>query len=266
MAGAPSRPLIGLTTYRQPVSWGAWERDAAFVPGTYLDVVDRAGGQPVLLPPLHDTPTTLGTDDGSAGVPAAGPEILYGLLDGVVLVGGGDVVPGRYDQAPDPATAGTSDDRDRLELDLLERALADGLPVLAVCRGLQILNVALGGDLVQHLPRLTGSEAHQPEPGAFAPVVVHTERGSHVHRLCGERVEVRCSHHQAVDRLGRGLRVTARSEDGVIEAAELDGQAFVVGVQWHPEEPGDVRLFEGLVTAARQHRGGDGPITGTAMA
>jgi putative glutamine amidotransferase len=257
MAEPARRPIIGLTTYRQTTSWGAWQREAALVPATYLDVLVRAGAQPVLLAP---TPDTL------VGMPAEGADVppdtllpsdldtVCDRLDGLVLAGGGDVGPGRYDQPPDPRTAGTSEDRDRLEFDLLRLALERDMPVLAVCRGLQVLNVALGGDLVQHLPDRIGSDAHHPEPGAFASVVVTTEHGSHVGRLCGERVEVQCSHHQALDRLGRGLRCTATSGDGVVEAAELETGSFVVGVQWHPEETGDTRLFEGLVAAAHERR------------
>ena len=234
----PARPLIGLTTYRQTVRWGSWERDAAFVPGTYLDVVGRAGGQPILIPPGHE--------------PEADLDALCDAIGGLVLIGGGDVSPGRYGQAAEPRTAGTSAERDGLELELLRRAVDGGLPVLAVCRGLQVLNVALGGDLIQHLPDRIGSDAHQPRPGDFGPVMVTTEPNSRVRQLCGERTEVQCSHHQAIDHLGGGLRVTARSDDGVVEAAELAGDGFVVGVQWHPEESGDVRLFEGLVAAARR--------------
>jgi anthranilate synthase component 2/putative glutamine amidotransferase len=242
MGDSRPRPLIGLTTYRQTARWGAWDRDAAFVPGTYLDVVVRAGGQPVLIPPGRDV-------DSEAAQDVAG---LCEVLDGLVLIGGGDVSPDRYGQVHDPRTTGTSAGRDRLELELLRRAIDSGLPVLAVCRGLQLLNVALGGDLVQHLPDRVGSDAHQPQPGDFGPITVTTEPNSHVRRLCGERIDVLCSHHQAIDRLGTGLWVTGRSDDGIAEAAELDGGAFVVGVQWHPEEPGDVRLFEGLVVAASE--------------
>ncbi len=122
--------------------------------------------------------------------------------------------------------------------------------MLAVCRGLQVLNVALGGDLIQHLPDRTGSTAHLPLSGTFAPVTVVAEAGNHVRRLCGKTFDVRCHHHQVVDRLGAGLQVTARSTDGVVEAAELDGHPFALGVQWHPEETGDLRLFRGLVDAA----------------
>jgi anthranilate synthase component 2/putative glutamine amidotransferase len=241
------RPLIGLTTYRQTAAWGSWKRDAAFLPGSYVDVVVRAGGQPVLVPPVADE---LGPGPPGAAA-STGIDAVCRMLDGLVLTGGGDVDPDCYDQLPDPRTADTSACRDRLELEMLQWALDRGMPVLAVCRGLQVLNVALGGDLVQHLPDRTGSEAHRPAAGAFGAVVVTTEPGSHVHRLCGARLEVSCSHHQAVDRLGGGLRVTARSDDGTVEAAELDGDRFVVGVQWHPEEPGDVHLFEGLVAASR---------------
>ncbi len=249
--GASSRPLIGLSAYRQPVAWGPWERDVAFVPGTYVDVVTRAGGQPVIVPPLS------GSEDGDHGPgPTDGLDGMCGVLDGLVLVGGGDLVPDSYGQPADPRTTGTSEARDSLELELVRRALDLGVPVLAVCRGMQVLNVALGGDLVQHLPDRTGSTAHLTALGTFSPIMVSTEPGSRVRSLCGERTEVRCHHHQAVDRLGRGLRPTAYSEDGVVEATELEGEAFVVGVQWHPEEPGDARLFEGLVKAARGRRAG----------
>ena len=260
MAEPARRPIVGLTSYRQTTSWGAWQREAAFVPATYLDVLVRAGAQPLLLAPTRNTLVGMpagGADVAPESLLPSGLDAVCDRIDGLVLAGGGDVGPGRYDQPPDPRTAGTSEDRDRLEFDLLRLALERDMPVLAVCRGLQVLNVALGGDLVQHLPDRIGSDAHHPEPGAFASVVVTTEHGSHVGRLCGERVEVRCSHHQALDHLGRGLRITATSDDGVVEAAELESRSFVVGVQWHPEETGDTRLFEGLVAASlewRSHR------------
>jgi putative glutamine amidotransferase len=171
-------------------------------------------------------------------------------LDGLVLIGGGDVDPARYGVDAYPRNGGTSDRRDDLEFGLLAAALARDLPVLAVCRGMQVLNVGLGGDLVQHLPDRLGSTRHQPGPGAFGPVTVVTGTGSRLRRLLGPRIEVQCSHHQAVDRVGRGLVVTAHSEDGIVEAVESTGHRFVVGVQWHPEETGDRRLFEALVAEA----------------
>ena len=235
--------------YRQTTSWWSWERDAALVPGTYLDVLEAAGGQVVLIPPVGPEPA-----EPCGGAPEqGGPGLdrLVETLDGLVLIGGGDVEASRYGQVADPRNGGGSSRRDSLELALLDAALRCDLPVLAVCRGMQILNVHLGGDLIQQLPDVVGSDDHQPRPGAFGPIEVVTEPGSTVCRLLGDRTQVLCSHHQAIATPGRGLVVTARSRDDVIEAVELRGHRFVVGVQWHPEEAGDPRLFEALVDAAR---------------
>jgi gamma-glutamyl-gamma-aminobutyrate hydrolase PuuD len=232
--------------YRQATSWWSWDRDAALVPGSYLDLIEASGGEPLLLPPRA------GSGDGSSAAAAASRrfERVVAGLAGLVLVGGGDVDPARYGVDADPRNGGTSDRRDDLEFGLLSAALARDLPVLAVCRGMQVLNVGLGGDLVQHLPDRLGSTRHQPGPGAFGPVTVSTGPRSRLRRILGPRLEVQCSHHQAVDRLGRGLVVTAHSEDGVIEAVESPDHRFVVGVQWHPEEIGDRRLFDALVGEA----------------
>jgi gamma-glutamyl-gamma-aminobutyrate hydrolase PuuD len=227
--------------YRQTTSWWSWERDAALVPGAYLDVVEAAGGEALLLPPGGEAAPPVRTDRYHR---------VVALLDGLVLTGGGDLDAARYGARPDGRNGGTSSRRDELELGLASAALARRLPILAICRGMQVLNVSLGGDLVQQLPDLVGATRHQPGPGAFGPITVVTEEGSTVRRLFGERTDVLCSHHQAIDRIGQGLAVTARSEDGVVEAVELPGRHFVVGVQWHPEETGDFRLFEALVTAA----------------
>lgn len=243
MAPTPSRPLVGLTSYRQVTSWWSWEADAALVPGAYLDMVDAAGGQPVLVPPSRGSRHQAGDRIGSSAR-------LVEVLDALVLTGGGDVDARRYAPTADPRNAGTNPDRDALELDLVRAALAADLPVLAVCRGMQVLNVALGGDLVQHLPEPAGS-AHRPRPGAFGPVQVTTEPSSTVGRILGGHLEVLCSHHQALGSLAPGLRVTATSADGVVEAVELPGHRFAVGVQWHPEEGRDARLFEALVAAVR---------------
>lgn len=248
---APSQPcLIGLSTYRQTTSWWSWEEcDAALVPGTYLDMVDAAGAQAVLLPP---------SGSGGRGGPSAPDRGVQedqrrrlSVLDGLVLIGGGDLVAERYGQVADLRNAGVSDCRDQLEYGLLDEALRIDLPVLAICRGMQLLNVYCGGDLIQELADRLGSNTHRPKPGGFGEVSVVTEPESVVGRLYGPKATVLCSHHQAVSTVGEGLVVTARSEDGVIEAVELEGHGFVVGVQWHPEESGDVRLFEALVTAAR---------------
>jgi len=264
MSAPRPRPLVGVTTYRQTTAWWSWERDAALVPGPYLDVITAAGGQPLLIPPDRAAAPDPGTpapdpgDRGGSG-PRSDPDAVVAALDALVLIGGGDIDAARFGQAPDPRSGGTDAARDELELDLVRAALAVDLPVLAVCRGLQLLNVALGGDLIQHLPDRVGSHDHQPRPGAFGPITVTTTPGSTVHRVVGDRVEVLCSHHQAVDTLGRGLVVTATSADGVIEAVELTDRRFVVGVQWHPEETGDVALFGALLEAAR-HRSGSHPV------
>jgi gamma-glutamyl-gamma-aminobutyrate hydrolase PuuD len=255
MSPAGSRPLIGLSTYRQTTSWWGWERDAALVPGAYLDVVQSAGGQPVLIPPPGAGALAGAVPEGADGA-AARLGDLVAVLDGLVLIGGGDVDARRYGQAVDPRNGGTNRPRDELELRLVAAALDHDLPLLAVCRGMQVLNVFLGGDLVQQLPDLTGTKAHQPGPGVFGPVSVVTEPGTRVRDLLGERTEVQCCHHQAIGTLGRGLVVTARSEDGIIEAVELAGRRFVLGVQWHPEETGDARLFEALVAATLEPAAG----------
>jgi gamma-glutamyl-gamma-aminobutyrate hydrolase PuuD len=241
MSAVGSRPLIGITTYRQTTSWWSWQRDAALVPGSYLDMVESAGGEALLIPP---------PGEGSGPVDPDRCAHLVSALDGLLLIGGGDIDAARYGATPDPRNGGTNGGRDDLELGLLTAALAVDLPVLAVCRGMQALNVGLGGDLVQQLPDQLGSTTHQPRAGAFGSVAVLTEEASAVWALLGARTEVLCSHHQAIDRLGADLRVTARSEDGVVEAVELPSHRFVVGVQWHPEEAGDRRLFEALVAAA----------------
>lgn len=242
-------PLIGVTAYRQDTRWWSWDRDAAVVPGAYLDMVVAAGGWPVVVPPVGPSVAD------PAGVVASAVEPLLDVLDGLVVTGGGDVSAGRYGQEPDGRNGGTSDERDELELQLIDAAVERDLPLLAVCRGLQVLNVRFGGTLVQHLPDLLGSGRHQPRAGAFGEVTVRTEPATHVHRLQGDTVDVLCSHHQAIDALGESLLVSARSDDGVVEAVEVLGRTFAVGVQWHPEENGDVRLFVGLVEAARAHAG-----------
>jgi gamma-glutamyl-gamma-aminobutyrate hydrolase PuuD len=232
--------------YRQTTSWWSWERDAALVPGVYLDALEVVGAQPVLIPPRG-----MGSPAADGPSQSPGVEALVNVLDGLLLIGGGDVDASRYGRSSSDHNRGSSERRDEVELAALDAALRRDLPVLAVCRGMQLLNVSLGGDLVQHLPDRLGSERHQPRPGAFGEITVTTKPDSVVSRLVGETTEVLCSHHQAVGTLGRDLVVTATSDDEVIEAVELPGHRFVVGVQWHPEESADCRLFAGLVDAAR---------------
>jgi gamma-glutamyl-gamma-aminobutyrate hydrolase PuuD len=230
-----SRPRIGITTYLEPTIWGVWERDASLLPRVYLDSVVAAGGVPLLLPPVGTDPTVLD------------------VLDGLIVAGGCDVDPSTYDAAPHPETVDTRPGRDEHEKVLIRAALDRDLPLLAVCRGLQMLNVTLGGTLQQHLPDVVAHDAHRPSPAIFGTTEVKVEPGTLTARVFGDRTSVQCYHHQALDAVAPGLRVTARAGDGTVEAAEVDGHDFAIGVQWHPEEdPDDLRLFAALVAASRR--------------
>jgi len=232
------RPLIGITTYAEPgVQWGAWNVDAALLPIEYVDVVERAGGRPLLVPPSDD----------------AIDETLD-ALDGIIFSGGSDLDPSTYGQEPHEATGGIVEERDRAELALLQAALARDMPVLAVCRGSQVLNVALGGDLVQHLPDVVGDEKHKELPGEFAEHGVALDPETKLGGLLGEHAPVKSHHHQGFGRLGDGLREAARADDGTIEALEDPSRRFTLGVLWHPEAGEDMRLFEALVREARDYR------------
>ncbi|WP_214404653.1 gamma-glutamyl-gamma-aminobutyrate hydrolase family protein [Pseudonocardia lacus] len=234
------RPLVGVTAYGERAAYLVWDHDAVLLPRTYPDSVIRAGGVPVLLPPRPEAADAVDR------------------LDALVLAGGPDIDPDRYGAERDPRTGPARAERDAAELAVLRRALEVGIPVLGVCRGIQVLNTALGGTLRQHLPDVLGHTGHNPTPGVFGTVDVALEPGSLVHAALGERVSVQCHHHQGVDRLGDGLVATGWAGDGSTEAVELRGREFVVGVQWHPEQdavPGtdqdDRGLFAALVAAAR---------------
>jgi anthranilate synthase component 2/putative glutamine amidotransferase len=235
--------VIGLTTYSEPATMLVWQREFAMLHATYVAATERAGGIAVLLPPQR------------AGAERAGADEVLDRVDGLVLTGGADVDPRRYGAAPAAPTSRPRVLRDEWEIALTRAALHRDLPLLAICRGLQVLNVALGGSLHQHLPEVTGHEGHQPGPGVFGAVDVHAEPGTRTAELTGPRVRVSCHHHQAIARLAPGLKVTGRAGDGTVEAAEVHGQAFAVGVQWHPEESSqDVRLFAALVEAGQRYR------------
>ena len=237
--GSDRRPRIGITTYLETAAHGVWQHEAAVLPRTYVDVVVRVGGSPLLLPPVDPVD----------------PDVVD-VLDGLVLSGGGDVTPARYGAAPHPATGRTSAVRDAAEEALLRAALARDVPVLGVCRGMQVLNVTLGGTLVQHLPEVVGHDGHRPGPATFGRTRVRLDADSLVGRLLGDDVEVGCHHHQAVDVLSPELVAVGRADDGTVEAVELRGPRFAVGVQWHPEVDGeDCRLFQALVDAARLPEG-----------
>jgi putative glutamine amidotransferase len=227
-------PVIGLTAYREQARWSHWHKPAVLLPAGYAEQVAAAGGIPVLLPPLP-------------GIAAA-----VGRLDGVLLTGGGDIDPGRYGAQPDPATSRVSRERDAAELEVLDAAVAAGKPVLGVCRGMQLVNVARGGTLCQHVHNGAG---HTPEPGTFGSHPVRIAAGTRLAGILGANgtgVDVPTAHHQAIDRLGDGLAATAWAEDGVIEAVEPSGAGgpFFVAVQWHPEAGADPRLIKALVAAS----------------
>jgi putative glutamine amidotransferase len=183
-----------------------------------------------------------------------GGEETLEALDGIVFSGGSDLDPEFYGQEPHDETFGVVRKRDSAELALLEGALARDLPVLAICRGSQVLNVARGGDLVQHLPDVIGDEKHKHTPGTFADHDVSVEEGTRLASLLGDRAPVKSHHHQGLGRVGDGLRVAAHAEDGTIEAVEDPDRRFVVGVLWHPEAGEDARLFEELVRQAADYR------------
>ncbi|MBU3749232.1 MAG: gamma-glutamyl-gamma-aminobutyrate hydrolase family protein [Mycobacterium sp.] len=225
-----------MTTYLQQVRSGVWDVPASFLAAAYLDGVTRAGGIAMLLPPQP-------VDDAIA-------DEVVSRIDGLILTGGRDVDPGAYGQRPHPDTEEPARERDSWEFAVLDAALRGRLPVLGICRGPQVINVGLGGTLHQHLPDVIGHSGHRVAAATFATNTAAISGGSRLSRLLGQSVQTRCYHHQAIDRLGRGLIATAVC-DGVIEGIEADGEDFLLGVQWHPEENlEDLRLFAGLVAAA----------------
>lgn len=238
-------PVIGITSYVEPASWGAWTDVAAsLVPHAYVAQVQRAGGIAVLVPPL--------------GAPDAGLDdarTLLASLDGLILAGGADVDSAAYGQAPHQLAQESRPDRDSSEM-LLATAARGLIPVLGICRGMQVMVVAAGGQLEQHLPDRLDSLEHSPAPGTYGSRTVETLRESGLRSIIGPTVEVNCYHHQGVQ-THPGFAVTALSTDGVIEAVEAvepDGSTtapLYFGVQWHPETGTDVRLFQALVDAAR---------------
>lgn len=237
-------PLIGVSTYVAEAAWGAWRRPAAVLPEAYYELVAAAGGRPLLLPPLRT----------AASGPSFGAEEVIERLDGLVLTGGGDVDPAAYGEEAGSEVGGVDAVRDESERALLAAAIQADLPVLAICRGLQILNTECGGTLFQHLPDVVGHEEHRTAPGMFGEVKVTTTPGSRTASIFGSAATVLCSHHQSIKELGPGLVATAHADDGLIEAVELPASTFVVGVQWHPEEGADQRSFTALVGEARAYR------------
>jgi putative glutamine amidotransferase len=242
------KPIIGITTHEDDASWRNWSSRIAMLPAVYVSAVRRAGGRPVLLPP--------GGDDDEASATVGG-------LDGLVVSGGPDLDPVRYGQARHPQTHAPMPVRDAWDLAVTGAALTQGVPLLAICRGMQVLNVRRGGTLHQHVPDLVGHERHSGGSGVYGRHKVRVSPDSMLAGILPEPdlFEVPTHHHQAVDLLGDGLRAVAWEEDGLIEAveaghSELDGlPGFVLGVQWHPEQGDDARLFGALVSAASERAG-----------
>ncbi|WCB95544.1 Putative glutamine amidotransferase [Baekduia alba] len=238
-----ARPVIGLCAALERASWGVWSSPAHLLPREYADAVQRAGGIALILPP-----------DPRAG---EHPDELLDLLDGLLLAGGSDIDPAAYGAQPHPATVNTNPERDAFEIALAQAAVARDLPFLGICRGMQVLNVARGGTLLQHLPESHGHDDHRRNPGTFegADHQVRLEAGSLAARAAGEETHRSLSHHhQGVDRLGEGLVVTGHSAlDELPEAVELPGSRFVLGVQWHPEADETSRLIASLVDDARDY-------------
>src|SRR6478609_7315952 len=232
-----ARPVVGITTYLLAAKFGNWDTESALVPADYVRAIERAGGRPLLVPPSTD-----------------GVAETLDALDGLVFSGGSDIDPELYGHDPHPETGEIHRHRDDAELALMQAALARDMPVLAICRGSQVLNVARGGDLVQHLPEVVGDEKHKEALGEFSDHDVAVEDGSRLSSVLGEHAPVKSHHHQGLGKVGDGLRVVAHAEDGTIEAVEDPTRRFAVGVLWHPEAGEDARLFEELVREAEQYR------------
>ncbi|MER6565919.1 gamma-glutamyl-gamma-aminobutyrate hydrolase family protein [Streptomyces sp. NPDC001093] len=230
------RPLIGISTYLESgARWGVWELDAALLPAGYPRLVQRAGGLAAMLPP--DTPERAAE--------------TVARLDALVIAGGPDVDPARYGAEREPRTGPPAPARDAWELALIEASLDAAMPVLGICRGMQLLNVALGGTLVQHV------EGHAEVVGVFGGHPVKPVPGSLYAGIVPEETTVPTYHHQAVDRLGAGLVPSAYAADGTVEAVELPAdRGWVLGVQWHPEMGEDLRVMSALVTAAARGTAG----------
>ncbi len=231
------RPVIGISAYSEVARWGVWDQRATLLPQNYVDRVAEAGGVPVLLSPV------------------AGIDDVVSALDGLIISGGPDVEPHRYGAAPDPQTVVMRPDRDAAEFALFRAALSIGRPVLGICRGMQLINVALGGTLIQHLPDVVGHDGHSPVPGAMGEHKVSVDPASRLAAIIGTGpAVVPTHHHQGVDRLADGLVATAWAEDGLIEAFELDQASLAIGVQWHPEAGDEHSIFHALIEAAGQRR------------
>jgi putative glutamine amidotransferase len=227
------RPVIGLTSYEEQARWGVWDVPSVLLPVRYVRAVVAAGGVPLLLPPIPEV-----------------VELALTRLDGLILAGGPDIEPSRYGATALESTGAPRVERDSAELSLVTTALAAGLPVLGICRGMQLMNVARGGTLHQHLPDVVGNSEHAPAPAVYGHHPVKVSPGSLLADSLGRTdAEVPTYHHQGIDELGAGLTVSATASDGTIEAVEDESLPFCLAVQWHPEVGEDLSLFQALVKA-----------------
>ncbi len=241
MVYAMARPVIGICTTLETARWSVWELEAALLPMNYIQAIQRAGGLAVMLPPDEQL--------------VAEPAEILAMLDGLILAGGADIDPSSYGAEPDPMTVDTVPARDRFEVALARGAIERDLPLLGICRGMQLINVACGGTLIQHLPDHVGHGEHRRVIGTFdgAEHPVTLVEGSLAAAAAGETVhETRSHHHQGVDCLGAGLVVSGVSalDDDLTEAIEVPGKRFVLGVQWHPEADEASGVIGALVAAA----------------
>jgi putative glutamine amidotransferase len=234
------RPVIGICAALERARWGVWDKSAALTPLSYIEAVQRAGGIALILPPDEYV--------------VAQPGQVLDLLDGLMLAGGADIDPSSYGEAAHPQTIDTVPERDAFEIALTRAAIERDLPVLGICRGMQLINVARGGTLLQHVPELVGHEDHRRVVGSFdgADHDVELEPGTLAALAAGEVAHATKSHHhQAVDRIGEELLVTGHSTlDGLPEAIELADRRFVLGVQWHPEADPASAVIESFVRAS----------------
>jgi putative glutamine amidotransferase len=238
------RPVIGICTSLTRASWGVWDRLSALLPLDYISAIQRAGGLAVMIPPdAHYQ------ED-------AGPAL--DVIDGLILAGGNDVDPAEYGAQPHAETRNTVPERDRSELALARGAVERDMPVLGICRGMQVMNVAFGGTLTQHLPDEVGHERHRANPGSFedSDHEVRLTDGSLAAQAAGETVHnTKSHHHQGVEAVAEQFEVTGYSSlDGLPEAIEAPDCRFVLGVQWHPEADERSRVIGALVSGARDYR------------
>jgi putative glutamine amidotransferase len=241
-------PRIGLTTYREPAVFGVWSEPADLLPATYSNAIHAAGGVPMMLPPAIV----------DADLELAAQAVLDGV-HGLILTGGADVDPARYDAPRDDHTGPARSDRDAWEIALVVVALQRDMPVLGVCRGMQVLAVALGGTLVQHLPDVVGNDSHSPTVGVHGRHDVRLADGSRIAKWLGPRTDVATYHHQSVDRLPSDVEANGWTEDGTVEAFEVCDATWAIGVQWHPEVHDGLALFSAFVAACALWREADLP-------